>query len=195
MVMKWTEDQITTMRTGRPEYRNEVQGLISWVRTSEDTGGEYSLLYAEASPGATVFPHFHTLYTETFHVLDGALELQISDEEHRLEAGQEATVPLRAVHQWRNPTEGTTRFMVEVRPAHAVFEKWLVVAAGLVADGKTAPDGRPKNPYHGALILVESDIHLVGPARLMMPVLRLLAVRARRQGIDRQLEERYYRQG
>ncbi|WP_344119087.1 cupin domain-containing protein [Kocuria aegyptia] len=193
--MNWTEDQITTMRTGRPEYRNDVQGLISWVRTSEETDGEYSLLYAEASAGSTVFPHFHTLYEETFHVLEGVLELRVAGDSHRLEAGQEVTVPLRAVHQWRNPTEGTTRFMVKVRPAHAVFEKWLVVAAGLVADGKTAPDGRPKNPYHGALILVESDIHLVGVGRLLMPMMHLLARAARRKGIDRQLEEHYYRQG
>lgn len=81
-----------------------------------------------------------------------------------------------------------------VRPAHALFEKWLVVAAGLVADRPTMTDGRTKNLWHGALILVGSGLHLVGPARLMMRLLRLLAHRARRKGIDRQLEERYCRQ-
>lgn len=193
--MDWTEDQIATMRAGRPEYCNDVQGLVSWVRTSEDTGGEYSLLYAEASPGAGVFPHFHTLYTETFHVLEGALDMRISGDEQRLRNGQEVTVPLRAVHRWRNPTEGLTRLWVEVRPAHAAFEKWLVVVAGMVADGQTHSNGRPKNPYHGALILVDSDIHLAGAGRAMMPVMRLLARRARAKGIDRQLEQRYHRQG
>jgi hypothetical protein len=64
----------------------------------------------------------------------------------------------------------------------------------MATDGLTHPDGRPKNLYHGALILVESDIHLPGPGRLLDPALRMLAVRARRKGIDRQLEERYYRQ-
>lgn len=63
----------------------------------------------------------------------------------------------------------------------------------MATDGLTHPDGRPKKRSHGALILVESDIHPAGRARLMAPLLRVLAARARRKGIDRQLEDRYYR--
>ncbi|GGG66010.1 hypothetical protein GCM10011374_32510 [Kocuria dechangensis] len=42
------------MRTGQTEYRNDVQGTLFWVRTREDTGGQYSLLYAEAPPAPTL---------------------------------------------------------------------------------------------------------------------------------------------
>ncbi|WP_344121401.1 hypothetical protein [Kocuria aegyptia] len=42
---------------------------------------------------------------------------------------------------------------------------------------------------------MESDINLPGPGRALMPVFRLMALRARRRGIDRMLEEKYYRQG
>ncbi|MEX5271798.1 hypothetical protein [Kocuria sabuli] len=87
------------------------------------------------------------------------------------------------------------RFIVEVRPAHAGFEKWPVTLRNMAADGLAHPDGRPKNLYHAALILVESDINLPGPGRALMPVFRLLADRARRKGIDRQPEGKYYPPG
>lgn len=191
--MNWTEEQITVMRADRPVYRDTVQNNeISWLRTGEETGGQYSLLYSDSSPGFGVFPHFHTRYEETFHVLEGSLDVEIDGDSRSLRTGEEATVPVRAVHQWRVAGENRARFLVEVRPAYPVFEKWLAVLQNMAGDGLTHPDGRPKNLYHAALIIVDSDIHLVGRARPLMPVLRLLARRAHRKGIDRQLEQRYY---
>lgn len=195
MTMDWTAEQISQMRTGRTTYRDQAQGTaLTWVRTGEETAGEYSLLYAEYNPGIRVFPHYHTLYTETLHLFEGTLDGRIAGRQVRLRAGQEAVVPPRAVHGWRTTGDHKLRFVLEVRPAHPGFEKWLVTLQNMATDGLTRPDGRPKNLYHGALILVESDIHLPGPGRLLDPVLQVLAGRARRKGIDRQLEERYYRQ-
>lgn len=196
MAMKWTTDQITEMRAGRPTYRDTVQGTaLTWVRTGQETDGQYSLLYAEYEPGITVFPHYHTLYSETVHMLEGTLTGRIGGRDVRVEAGEEALVPPNTVHQWLSAGETTLRFLMEVRPAHPGFEKWLVALQNMASDGQTHPDGRPKNLAWGALILVESDIHPAGRARLMAPLLQLLARQARRKGIDRQLEERYYRQG
>jgi len=195
MTMEWTTEQITDMRAGRPTYRDQVQGTaLTWVRTGEETNGEYSLLYAEYEPGITVFPHYHTLYTETLHLFEGTLTGKIAGRDVRLEAGQEAVVPPKVVHQWLSAGDTTLRFLVEVRPAHAGFEKWLVALQHMATDGQTHPDGRPKKLTWGALILVESDIHPAGPARAMAPLLHLLAARARRTGLDRRLEERYWRQ-
>ncbi len=192
--MDWTAEQVTAMRTGRRVYGDPVQhNEITWLRTGEETGGEYSLLHSDSSPGAAVFPHFHTRYTETFSVLDGGLSVRITGAEHALGPGQEATVPLRAVHEWRVSGAGRAQFLVTIRPAFPPFEKWLAVAQCLAADGLTRPDGSPKSLAHAALILVDSDIHLTGPARAAMPLLHLVAARARRRGVDRQLEQRYWR--
>lgn len=193
--MEWTTDQIDQMRAGRTTYRDTVQGTaLTWVRTGEETGGEYSLMYAEYEPGIKVFPHYHTLYTETLHMFEGALTGKVAGRDVRLEAGQEAVVPPKAVHQWLSAGEERLRFLLEVRPAHAGFEKWLVALQNMATDGQTHPDGRPKKLTCGALILVESDIHPAGPARAMAPLLRVLAVRAHKTGLDRQLEQRYWRQ-
>ncbi|MEX5265784.1 cupin domain-containing protein [Kocuria sp. CPCC 205231] len=195
MAMEWTTEQISQMRTGRATYRDKVQGTaLTWVRTGEETDGQYSLLYAEYEPGIKVFPHYHTLYTETLHMFEGTLTGKIAGQDVRVETGQEAVVPPRAVHQWLSAGDKTLRFLLEVRPAHAGFEKWLVALQNMATDGQTHPDGRPKKLTWGALILVESDIHPAGPARAMTPLLQVLAARARKTGLDRQLEERYYRQ-
>lgn len=191
--MNWTMEQITEMSAGRPTYRDTAQGTaLTWVRTGQETGGEYSLLYAEYEPGIKVFPHYHTLYSETLHMFEGILTGRIGDRDVRVESGEEAVVPPNTVHQWLSAGDRTLRFVLEVRPAHPGFEKWLVTLQNMASDGLTHPDGRPKKLSHGALILVESDIHPAGGARLMSPLLRVLAARARRKGIDRQLEERYY---
>ncbi|MFI7743182.1 cupin domain-containing protein [Kocuria rhizosphaericola] len=186
-------EQITEISAGRPTYRDTAQGTaLTWVRTGQETGGEYSLLYAEYEPGIKVFPHYHTLYSETLHMFEGILTGRIGDRYVRVESGEEAVVPPNTVHQWLSAGDRTLRFVLEVRPAHPGFEKWLVTLQNMASDGLTHPDGRPKKLSHGALILVESDIHPAGGARLMAPLLRVLAARARRKGIDRQLEERYY---
>ena len=192
--MDWSAEQISQMRNGRATYRDQVQGTaLTWVRTGAETAGEYGLLYAEYAPGIRVFPHYHTLYTETLHLFEGTLEGRIAGRPVRLQDGDEAVVPPRAVHGWRSTGDRRLRFVLEVRPAHAGFEKWLVTLHNMANDGLTHPDGRPRKLSHAALILVESDINLPGPGRALMPVFRVLAALARRRGVDRRLQQRYYR--
>ena len=52
-------------------------------------------------------------------------------------------------------------------------------------------DGSPRNPYRMALTLEWANTRLPGIFRLVEPLLRFLAKRARRKGIDKELEERY----
>lgn len=192
--MDWTTHQVTEMRTGRPTYRNTRDGTaLTWLRTGEETAGEYSLLYGEYETGIKVFPHYHTLYTETVHMFEGKLAGRIGGQDVQAGPDEELHVPMRAVHQWESVGDRTLRFLLEIRPAHPGFEKWVVALQNMANDGLTHPDGRPKNLQHTALILEESDIHLVGRAKAMNPVLRLVARRARRAGIDHRLEDSYYR--
>jgi hypothetical protein len=50
-----------------------------------------------------------------------------------------------------------------------------------------------RRPYYLAVLLDWSDMRLPGIFTILEPLLRLLAKRARRKGIDRELEERYCR--
>lgn len=194
--MDWTREQIDEMRAGRPMYGDSQKGgALVWLRTAQDTSGEYSLAYGVGKPGYTVFPHYHTGYTETLRVLGGEFLVRIGDQRRTLTVGDEATVPRRTVHEWTIWKEGPAELLVELRPASASFKKWIVMLQNMHADGLTTPDQRPKSIVHAALFLTESDTHPAGRARLLSPVLKMVAWVAHRAGVDRRLEEKYYKPG
>ncbi|MCA1716724.1 MAG: hypothetical protein LC781_07630 [Actinobacteria bacterium] len=82
-------------------------------------------------------------------------------------------------------------FLCEMRPGQPGFEKTIMVGYGLARDGFTRSDGTPKSLYHMALLLDWSEIRVPGVFTILEPLMRVLAKRARRKGIDRELEERY----
>jgi hypothetical protein len=49
----------------------------------------------------------------------------------------------------------------------------------------------PQNPYHMALLLEWSEVRVPRLFTVIEPLMRLLARRARRKGIDGELEARY----
>jgi quercetin dioxygenase-like cupin family protein len=181
-------------REDRRRYYSPVQkDAAIFLETSEETEGERTLIEIEVAPGGGPKPHYHKTYTEYFEVLDGTLEVLVGKETRTLRAGQKVLVPRNTLHRFRNATDETVRFLTEMRPGQPGFEKTLKVGYGLAADGLTFSDGTPKNPYHMALLLDWAEIRVPGLFSLIDPLMRLLARRARRKGIDRQLEARYCR--
>lgn len=190
--MEWTFDQVTKMRTGRTTYGDrQTSGALTWLRTGRETNGEYGLIYVETGPDYLVFPHYHTLYTETLKVFAGAGEGRVGEHPVSIQPGREYVVPPRVVHGWGPLTEPVTG-IVELRPAHEGFEKWIMMLHNMAADGLTKPDLQPKNPVHAALFLVESDTHLAGRMRFLNPLFSGLAWVAGKAGIKRRLEEKYF---
>ena len=165
----------------------------TFLETSEETGGEHTLVEVEVAPGGGTEPHYHKTYDEHFEVLEGSLEVLLGKETRTLRPGQKAFAPKNVLHRFRNPTDEPSTFLVELRPGHAGFEKALKVAYGLASDGRVYSDGNPKNSYHLALLVGWSDIRLPGLFGVAEPFFRLLAKRARRKGIDRKLESEYCR--
>jgi quercetin dioxygenase-like cupin family protein len=182
-----------TRQNRRRYYSPAQKDAATFLQTSEETEGERTLIEIEVAPGGGPKPHYHKTYTEHFEVLDGTLEVLVGRETRALSAGQKVVVPRNTLHRFRNATDETVRFLTEMRPGHPGFEKTLKVGYGLAADGLTFSDATPKNPYHMALLLDWAEIRVPGLFALIDPLMRLLARRARRKGIDRQLEARYCR--
>ena len=182
-----------TVGAGRRYYHPLQKDYATFLETSEETGGDRTLIEAEVAPGGGNDTHFHKTYEEHFEVIEGSLEVLVGGETRTLRPGEKAVAGKNVLHRFRNPTDTPTRFLVELRPGHAGFEKALKAGYGLAADGLTAPSGAPKNPYHLAVLLGWSEIRMPGVFTLAEPLLRLLARRARRKGIDAELEARYCR--
>lgn len=165
--------------------------IVVFLETSEESGGERTLLEMDVAPGGKVLPHRHHGYAESFRVLDGRLGVRVGDADLTLDVGDAATVPPGTLHAWRNDGPERTVALVEMRPGQPGFEKTLRVAYGLAADGRTDRQGRPRNPLHLALLLEWGDMSLPGAFALVAPVLRALAAVARRVGVAAELERRY----
>lgn len=179
-------------RHERRRIFNPVQkDAAIFLETSKETGGERTLIEIEAAPGGGTTPHYHKTYDEHFEVLKGALEVTVGGKTQALLPGDKAVAPIGALHRWHNATKEPVVFLVELRPGHGGFEKALQVAYGLAADGLANSNGLPKNPYHTALLFEWGEGKLPGVFALLEPVFRVLAKRARRKGIDRELEARY----
>ncbi|MDF7813812.1 hypothetical protein [Hymenobacter sp. YC55] len=76
-------------------------------------------------------------------------------------------------------------------PGHEGFENTLRILYGLAVDGLYNDKGLPKSLVHLAVCAIMSDTRLPGLGNLLTPVFQLLAVFARRQGIEAQLLNRY----
>ena len=170
-------------------YNPVQKDRATFLETSEQTGGERTLIEFELAPGGGNSPHYHLTYDEHFEVVEGALEVLVGEEARTLRPGQKAVAPRNVLHRFRNTTEEPVKFLVELRPGHAGFEKAVKVAYGLASDGRNPFH----HPYYTAVLLEWSDMRLPGVFTVAEPLFRLLARRARRKGIDKELEARYCR--
>ena len=191
--MKETRKTENATSVGRRYYHPGQKDYATFLETSEETGGERTLIEIELAPGGGNTPHYHKTYDEHFEVLEGALEVQLGKASRILRPGAKAVAYKTVLHRFRNPSGEPARFLVELRPGHAGFEKALKVSYGLAADGLAAANGAPKNPYHLALAFEWGEGRLPGVFTVIEPLFRLLAKRARRKGIDKELEARYCR--
>lgn len=191
--MRETE-KIQNQRDGERRIYNPIQkDYATFLQTSEETGGERTLIEIEVAPGGGTTPHYHLTYAEHFGVVEGSLEVMVGGETRTLTAGEKAVAPKNTLHNFHNATDETTTFLIELRPGSSGFEKALRVAYGLASDGLSNSKGLPKNLYHTALLFEWGEGRMPGLLGVLEPVFRLLAKRARRKGIDQELEARYCR--
>lgn len=174
-------------------YHPIQKDYATFLETSEETGGERTLIEIEVAPGGGTTPHYHLTYAEHFEVVSGALEVMVGGETRTLTAREKAVAPKNTLHNFHNATDESTTFLIELRPGSSGFEKALRVAYGLASDGLSNSKGLPKNLYHTALLFEWGEGRLPGIFTAAAPLIRLLAKRARRKGIDRELEARYVR--
>jgi mannose-6-phosphate isomerase-like protein (cupin superfamily) len=187
-----TQPQARPQTAGRKIYVNPVIGdKLEFLKTARETGGAYTLVEIELAPGGSNIPHIHQAFSETFIPVEGTLEVRNGDQKVLLQPGQVHTAPAGVIHCFRNPTNKPVRFQAELRPGHEGFENSLKIVYGLAADGLTNRKGVPLNPTHTAVVGIIGDTHLPGAMALLMPLFRCLARRARRQGVEKGLLDRY----
>jgi quercetin dioxygenase-like cupin family protein len=179
------------MTRSRRIYNPLQKDAATFLQTSEETGGVCSLLEIEVAPGGGNMLHYHSTFAEHFTVLSGEFGVQIGKDRFTLKPSESAVAPAMSVHRWYNTTQQTATVQVELRPGSAGFERAIQIAYGLVRDGLADKQGLPRSLVHKAILFDMSDTNVPGFFSVVAPLLRLIAKRAHRHGVDRELVARY----
>lgn len=124
---------------------NPVSGeTITFLRTSEETGGAEVVMLVSLTPGGAVTPHSHRM-AETFECVDGTFTVQLDGRDSTLSAGEVMVANPRVMHGFRNDTDQPATVRVSATPAGDI-DKVLRTLAGLARDGLLRPGRPPRNP-------------------------------------------------
>src|SRR4051812_24146561 len=123
------------MDNPRKIYNPVQKDHVTFLKTADETAGEYTLVEVELAPKGGVGLHYHKTYAEKFDCLDGTLKVQLGKTVHSLEAGATATAHPNINHRFFNASDQVCKFRVELRPASKGFEQSLQIGYGLARDG------------------------------------------------------------
>ncbi|MDQ3442031.1 MAG: cupin domain-containing protein [Chloroflexota bacterium] len=146
-----------------------VFGLQATVaRSAADTGGAYVEMDVMAEPGSRTTIHYHPEQEETYQVVEGTLEVFHNAGWQAVPAGQSLTIPPKAVHGFRNASDGPVRFLNVHRPALA-FQEHLETLARLARTGKIKGTRDPRSLIYMSMsaIRYQPDVTVKPPQRLV----------------------------
>jgi len=132
-------------------------GTQKFLVTGEASGGSYALLDSRQCQYVTGL-HRHNKSDESFFVMEGALNVFVGGEIHRLRAGDYVFVPRGTPHAQGNPDKTVNRILVTLSPAG--FEQVLKFRAELLTKFKP---GSPEYETVMAERRKDEDIELLGP--------------------------------
>lgn len=160
---------------------------VRYLESADDTSGEYARFEMWLSPpphSHGPMRHVHPKQDEVLAVRDGVLGLWHDGTEHRLDPGEQITIPAGDPHRFWNAGDDALRLIGEVRPALDT-EAFMYITYGLAGDYPATGSGMPLNPLRLAPVLDEYDdllylSHL--PTWLQRGAVRVVAPIARRLG-------------
>ena len=168
-----------------------INDTATFVKTSEETNGEYSLIKIELNKSDGPPLHYHNAFSEKFEVTQGILYLQVGKEKMILHQGQSIVVPKGVPHKFYNISDDKVTFDITLQPGHTGMENFIKIIYSLAADGLSDKNGKPKDFSHLATILIMSDTNASGMMSLLSPVIRMVARKAKKDGTEKMLLDKY----
>ena len=168
-----------------------INDTATFIKTSAETNGAFTLLEIDLGRSEGPPLHYHKTFSEKFEVKQGILFLQIGTYKKILKSGDSVTVPAGTPHRFYNEAEKMVKFHITFQPGHTGMENFIKIFYGLAADGFSDKKGKPKNFSHIAVALTMSDSNAAGWMTLLSPILKTVAKRAKKNGTEKWLLDRY----
>ena len=155
---------------------NPVTGeRITFVRTSQRTGGAVAELDLELTPQAFLAAeHIHRSQEEKFHVLEGHVLLRCRGEDSINGPGEAVTVPAGAPHAWAPHGDAGARLRITFTPG-AGIEHFFEEFFRLAREGRVNSKGMPSLPVSARLGLAHDMYLAAPPVPLQRAAFRVLA--------------------
>ncbi|QJD97011.1 cupin domain-containing protein [Mucilaginibacter robiniae] len=160
--------------------------LISSADTHKESVMEFSIIPDEKTPW-----HYHTLFSETFKLLKGTLEVGLNNQVRWLKKGDKVTIKPNEKHYFHNISDEECLIQVTVSPSNKNFENALLISKGLAKDGLASAAGTPKKLADLALFVYLNNSKMVGLQKIATPLFNYLATRAIKKGRLKELELKY----
>ena len=148
---------------------------ITFVRTSQQTGGALAELDLELTPQAFLAAeHIHRSQEERFRVLEGHVLVRCRGEESISGPEETVTVPAGAPHAWAPHGDAAARVRITFTPG-AGIEDFFEEFFRLAREGRVNAKGMPSLAVSARLGLAH-DMYLAGPpVPLQRAAFRVLA--------------------
>lgn len=160
--------------------------LISSVASNNNSVVELNILPGEKTPW-----HYHTLFSETFTVLKGTLEVGKGNHILHLKQGDLATISPNEKHYYHNVSNEECIVTTTIDPGNKNFENALLILKGLANDGLATGAGTPKKFSDLVLFVHLSNSRMVGIQKIAEPIFDFLAKAAVRKGHLNKLIQQY----
>ncbi|HJP62548.1 MAG TPA: cupin domain-containing protein [Mucilaginibacter sp.] len=167
----------------------KTQGQIKLIRSAAihpESVIEFNIVPGEKTPW-----HYHTLFSESFEVLSGTLEVGLNGQVHQLKTGDQVTIQPNEKHYFHNIADADCLIKVTVGPGDKHFENALLISKGLAKDGLASAAGTSKKLNDLALFVCLNNSNMVGTQKFAEPFFNFLAKRAIKKGRLQELTDKY----
>ena len=165
---------------------NGFAKIIQSADTNKESEIEFNIVPNEKTPW-----HYHTLFSETFEVLKGTLEVGHNNQVQQLKKGDIATIKPNEKHYFHNISNDECLIKVTVSPNNKNFENALLILKGLAREGLVSASGVPKKLSDLALFIYLNNSRMVGIQKITEPLFDYFARKAIRNGRLKELELKY----
>ena len=167
----------------------KTQGGIKLISSANSC--KTSKLELTISPGEKTPWHYHRLFSETFEVLKGTLEVGKGREIHHLKPGDIATIQPNEKHYYHNVSNEECIITTTIDPGNKNFENSLFILKGLAKDGLASEAGTPRRFSYLVVFVYLSNSKMIGFQKIAEPVFDLFAKVAIKRGHLDELVRKY----
>ena len=169
----------------------KTNGFIKLLGSAD--GGNESVMELNILPGEKTPWHYHTLFSETFEIIKGELQVGKGKYILNLAEGDIATIQPKEKHYFHNVSKDECIIKVKISPGNRNFEQSLFILKGLANDGLANVAGTPKRLFDLAIFIYLNNSRMLGLQKIAESLFNYVARAAIKRGRLNELISKYCR--